>query len=213
MSNLKITYFNAEGRAEPIRLALFIGGIEFDDERIDFPELQKRKPNLPFGSLPVLTTGEGEIIAQSNAVLRYAGRLAKLYPQDNLQATRVDELIDAVEDLLSKVNPIIYGQLNEEAKKQGLEKINTEILPQWVNLLEKRIQKYGKGGYAVGDQLTVIDLKLAVIFGSIIVGKGAFTGISGESVKNAPGLLGVYNKVKEHPKVVEWNKKHEPTNY
>eukprot|EP01091_Cochliopodium_minus_P021198 TRINITY_DN95_c0_g3_i2.p1 TRINITY_DN95_c0_g3~~TRINITY_DN95_c0_g3_i2.p1 ORF type:complete len:117 (+),score=25.89 TRINITY_DN95_c0_g3_i2:72-422(+) len=88
MSNLKITYFNAEGRAEPIRLALFIGGIEFDDERIDFPELQKRKPNLPFGSLPVLTTGEGEIIAQSNAVLRYAGRLAKLYPQDNLQATR-----------------------------------------------------------------------------------------------------------------------------
>ena len=33
MSKPKLTYFNAPGRAEASRLALYIAGIEFDDER------------------------------------------------------------------------------------------------------------------------------------------------------------------------------------
>eukprot|EP01091_Cochliopodium_minus_P021196 TRINITY_DN95_c0_g2_i3.p1 TRINITY_DN95_c0_g2~~TRINITY_DN95_c0_g2_i3.p1 ORF type:complete len:157 (+),score=48.86 TRINITY_DN95_c0_g2_i3:30-473(+) len=145
MSKLKLTYFDFTGRTEPIRLALFIGGIDFEDERIDFPELQKRKPNLPYGSLPVLTLENGEEIAQSKAILRYVGRLTKLYPQDNLQATKVDELFEALDDFSSKMGPILQEQ-DLEKKKQGLEKINTEIIPHWVNLIEKRVEKFGKGG-------------------------------------------------------------------
>jgi len=139
--------------------------------------------------------------------LRYVGRLAKLYPEDNLQATRVDELIDAFEDLSSKMAPVFYEK-DEEAKKQGLEKINNEILPHWVNLIEKRVEKFGKGGHAVGDHLTIVDIKIAVVVGSFLVGKNPYLqGISSDSLKKAPRLLEIHKKVLEHPKVVEWNKK------
>ena len=37
MPTLRLTYFNAPGRAEPIRLALRIGGLAFEDHRLDFP--------------------------------------------------------------------------------------------------------------------------------------------------------------------------------
>jgi len=57
---LKLTYFNAPGRAYAIRTALRMGGIEFEDEFIDGKELMANKPSspkLPLGSVPVLTVG------------------------------------------------------------------------------------------------------------------------------------------------------------
>jgi len=207
LSKIKVTYVQGTGRGEPIRLAFHIGGIEFEDERIDFEELKKRKPHLPYGSLPVLTLHDGEIIAQSNTILRYVGRLTKLYPEDNLQATRVDELIDAMEDASSKMAPVIYDQ-NPETKKIGLEKVNSEIFPHWTNLIEKRIEKYGKG-YAVGEHLTIIDLKIYQFFGSILHQSNTYVqGISIEPIKNAPKLHELLKKVAEHPKIAEWNKSH-----
>jgi hypothetical protein len=37
-SEIKLIYFDTEGRAEPIRLALFVGGIPFEDKRISGEE-------------------------------------------------------------------------------------------------------------------------------------------------------------------------------
>eukprot|EP01091_Cochliopodium_minus_P021194 TRINITY_DN95_c0_g1_i8.p1 TRINITY_DN95_c0_g1~~TRINITY_DN95_c0_g1_i8.p1 ORF type:complete len:225 (+),score=78.55 TRINITY_DN95_c0_g1_i8:62-676(+) len=196
------------GLAEPIRLAFEIGGIEFEDERIEKEQFEKIKSTLPYGSLPYLTLGDGEIIAQSNAILRYVGRQTKLYPEDNLQATRIDELIDAVGDILPKIFPTVLEK-DPEIKKQGIEKINNEVLPHWVNLIEKRIEKYGKGGYSVGDHLTIADLKLYMFFGGVLFGIiPPLREFSADSIKSSPRLLEVINKVKDHPKVVEWNKKH-----
>ncbi|KAE8969956.1 hypothetical protein PR003_g28481 [Phytophthora rubi] len=48
---------------EPICLAFFIGGVEFEDERISREALANRK--LPFNQLPVLEV-DGEVIAQTN---------------------------------------------------------------------------------------------------------------------------------------------------
>ncbi|KAF1792329.1 Thioredoxin-like fold [Phytophthora cactorum] len=72
---LKLTYMPHPGRGEPIRLAFYIGGVEFEDERITREELANRKPSLPFNQLPVLEV-DGEVIAQSLAILRYAGTLS-----------------------------------------------------------------------------------------------------------------------------------------
>lgn len=38
MPKLKLTYFNMPGRAEPVRLALKINGVDFEDNRISGPE-------------------------------------------------------------------------------------------------------------------------------------------------------------------------------
>jgi hypothetical protein len=55
MAKLKLAYFDFHGgRGEPARLALSIGGIAFKDDRVPTSEWPRRKPNTPFGGLPVL---------------------------------------------------------------------------------------------------------------------------------------------------------------
>src|SRR4026207_2234847 len=86
MPKLKLTYFDFHGgRGEPARLALSIGGIQFVDERVPPSEWEQRKPNTPFGALPVLEV-DGRTLAQSNAINRYVGKLTDLYPTDAWQA-------------------------------------------------------------------------------------------------------------------------------
>ena len=80
MAKLKLTYFDFHGgRGEPARLALSIGGIAFEDDRVQTSDWERRKGDTPFGALPVLEV-DGQIVAQSNAINRYVGKLADLYP-------------------------------------------------------------------------------------------------------------------------------------
>ncbi|OQS02778.1 glutathione S-transferase, partial [Thraustotheca clavata] len=95
---LKLSYFDLAARAELTRLALYIAGIPFEDERLTREEFAVRKPTLPFKQAPTLTI-DGEVFAQSHAMARYAGRLGGLYPSDPLAAYRVDEVIASSDDL------------------------------------------------------------------------------------------------------------------
>ena len=91
MAQLKLTYFDFHGgRGEPARLALFIGGIAFEDDRVKPADWARRKSETPFGALPVLEV-DGQTVAQSNAINRYVGKLADLYPSDPWQAALCDE--------------------------------------------------------------------------------------------------------------------------
>ena len=42
-----LTYFNFKGSAEVIRLALFIGGVDFEDERITYADVNDLRSTLP----------------------------------------------------------------------------------------------------------------------------------------------------------------------
>ena len=46
--------------------------------------------------------------------LRYAGKLAKLYPDDPIAAMRVDEIIGVQEDLSAKIGITIYVGMRPE---------------------------------------------------------------------------------------------------
>ena len=60
---LKLTYFDFHGgRGEPARIALSMGGIPFEDERVKGTDWERRKPSTPFGALPLLEK-DGEILA------------------------------------------------------------------------------------------------------------------------------------------------------
>merc|ERR1711868_215988 len=57
---VKLTYFNLRGRAEPTRMLLAYGGIEFEDCRVANEGWMSLKPKTPYGSLPVMEwNGEG----------------------------------------------------------------------------------------------------------------------------------------------------------
>merc|ERR1719210_2105038 len=66
---LRLTYLDIKGVAEPVRLALFIGGLPFEDRRVSYEQILE----LPCGQVPVLEI-DGEAFAQSMALLRWAGR-------------------------------------------------------------------------------------------------------------------------------------------
>ncbi|EQC33716.1 hypothetical protein SDRG_08819 [Saprolegnia diclina VS20] len=160
---LKLTYFNAPGRAELTRLALFLHDIPFEDERISYNEFMARKPSLPFQQLPTLTV-DGEVFAQSHGMARYVGHLTGLYPMsDPLGAYRVDEVLAASDDIVNKLIPSLFERDME--KKLAMRKaLAAETLPTLYACLEARlVAANAKGPFLLGETLSLADIELFVM--------------------------------------------------
>lgn len=98
---MELIYFDFAGRAEPIRIMLHAAGIDFIDTRIDGKDWPAIKPTMPLGFVPVLKIGDQEY-TQSVALMRFAAKKSGCYPSDDIQALVVDEVMDSVNELMSK---------------------------------------------------------------------------------------------------------------
>lgn len=165
ITSLRLRYFPFPGRAGAIRDALNIGHIPFIDEHIapDQFRTQRAEGEFPFGGLPVLdieSNGRKLCSAQSNAILRFAGRLTGLYPADDpLQALKVDEALDMGEDINCLLGPSIHEQ-DTDRKMAMRKQLAEETLPFWAGCIEQLLLVNGRTGFIVGNNLTVADLKL-----------------------------------------------------
>ncbi|MGI9203797.1 MAG: glutathione S-transferase family protein [Woeseiaceae bacterium] len=159
MPSFKLTYFDFDGgRGEPIRIAFHAAGIDFEDHRISFPEFQEMRETARFNAVPVLEI-DGVFVTQSNAISRYVGKMAGLYPEDNLQALYCDEVMGAAEDLTNHVVRT-FGMEGDELRKAREDLANgwlTVFLQGFDELLAR-----GGGEYFVDNRLTVADLKTFV---------------------------------------------------
>jgi len=157
MPQLKLTYFDFHGgRAEAARLALHIGHIAFEDYRFahaDFAEVRKA---TPLGQVPTLHV-DGVQVTQSDAITRYVGKLAGLYPADPFQALLCDEVMDAVEDANIKLGNT-FG-LTGDALKQARDAVVNGPLPMYLGWLQRQLQAHG-GAYFADQRLTIADLKV-----------------------------------------------------
>ena len=157
MSQLKLTYFDMHGgRGEPARLALHLGGIAFEDFRFSFAEFPEVRKATPFGQVPTLHV-DGVQVTQSDAITRYVGKLAGLYPTDAYQALLCDEVLDALEDLTSKL-AASFG-LSAEALKEARTALVAGPLPLYLGWMEQQLQAHG-GAYFADNRLTIADLKV-----------------------------------------------------
>jgi len=167
MSKFKLTYFDFDGgRGEPIRIAFNAAGVDFEDHRIPFGEFMKTRSNMRFTCAPVLEV-DGVAVTQSNSMLRYVGKLAGLYPEDDLQALYCDEAMDAVEDLLHQVVQT-FG-LEGDALKAARE----ELVDGWITTFVKGLGEILErgGDYFADNKLTVADLKVAYLTQWLNVGQ------------------------------------------
>lgn len=159
MTALKLTYFDFHGgRAEPVRLALHLGGVAFEDQRFTFPQFGEIRKQTPFGQVPVLSV-DGKLISQSDAILRYAGKLSGLYPADAVQALLCDEVNFVVEEHAIKMDPT-YRLTGEEQKAARLALVNGS-LPVLLKWLAQRLAEQG-GKFFGGDKPNIADLKVFV---------------------------------------------------
>ena len=156
MNELSLLYFDIDGgRAEPIRLALHFGQIEFDDVRFPMKSFPEVKATTPFGQVPTLTVN-GQVITQTNAILRFVGQQVGLYPDDLMEALLVDEVLDVVEDMIDKMVATfgMKGEALESARASLLEGSYSRYL-EWMS---DRLVAQGEGFFA-GTELSIADLK------------------------------------------------------
>ena len=193
-----------KGRGEPIRLALYIGGIPFEDERVkgsDFKAL-KESGRLPLGQVPIMEV-DGTVLCQSKSLLRLAGKLSNLYPTDVVKAAIADQFIDTVEEFGDHLAPT-YGIQDAEKRIQTRKHLADNVFPAIYEKLEKLSKKHGD--WVAGDEMTIADIHL---FQAVQYFKmGILDGIPADSYDKYPNLLSIYERVKQHPKVVEWYAKH-----
>lgn len=197
MSSYKLLYFDFNGgRGEPVRIAFHAADIEFEDQRISFPEFGEMRKTLRFNSAPVLEI-DGVQVTQSNAMCRYVGKMAGLYPADPLQALYCDEAMDAIEDMLHYLVQT-FGLEGEELKA-AREKLAAGWIKVYLIGLGELLTR-GGGQYFADNRLTVADLKVFVQVRSLIA--GTLDHIPADIVERlAPGLVEHNERVANDPVV------------
>ena len=197
MAKYKLTYFDIDGgRAEPIRIAFHAAGIEFEDHRISFDEFSEMRSGARFTCVPVLEI-DGDQITQSNAISRYVGKMAGLYPADDLQALYCDEVLGALEDLSNQVGRT-YGLEGDE-----LRLARENLVDGWLSIYLRGLDQLlvrGGGKYFADNKMTVADLRAFVQ--TLSLGTGILDYVPKDIVQRvAPGLFEHKERIEADPRV------------
>lgn len=199
MPSYKLTYFDFDGgRAEPIRIAFHAADVDFEDNRLSFPEFGEVRPGLPFNSVPVLEI-DGAVVTQSNAIGRYVGKMAGLYPSNDLQALYCDEVVDALEDLTHYIVRT-FGLQGDE-----LREAREALVDGWLSVYVRGLgELLARGGeYFADNALTIADLKAFVI--TRWLRSGDLDHVPADLVQRlAPGLIEHQERVENDPHVLAY---------
>ena len=200
-------------RAETCRLALHLGGIEFEDIRMKPEDWQRMKATgelpeggyAPFWQVPVLEV-DGKPIAQTAGIARFCGKLAGLYPRDNdFLAAKVDEVLDAATAI---TNEIFYDSRGKEGddKLRARQALTQDYLPKWLGFLERLLNENAESGWFVGESMSIADLAMWRLLGWLT--SGVLDGIPKTLLVGFNGLQELHNRVDSLPKVREWMERH-----
>ena len=194
-------------RAEVLRVSLFISNIPFEDVRIsreEFINMIKTGylPNgkkVPFHQLPVIEV-DGEIIGQTGAIARYCGKISNLYSNDNINAAKIDQIIDAATDITNLVSPTIREK-DEQKKVEDRMLLKNKLLPRWFRYLENILSE-STSDWFVENKMTIADIAMWRLLGWLI--SGIIDGIPTTIVDSYPKLKNIHTNVHHHSKVQEW---------
>jgi len=214
---IKLTYFGIEGVAEKVRLALVLGGVDFEDDRVDFKDWPALKATTKYGQLPQMKIGEGEPFAQSGAMLRYVGQVAGLYPTDKI--LKVEEVIGIEEDLGRAVmpslyvgmRPHIYGypeEMPQEERAEIQKKLREKLvaadgdIPRMLGYLENFL---GDSQFMCGDEPTIADCQVIPRLRHLT--KGVLDGVPTTILDGFPKLKAYSARFHELPKIKAYHEK------
>ena len=194
---LRLVSFDFPGKPESIRLTAHMGGVVLENNQLEYGRwVAGLKPKVTPQQLPLLYVNE-ELVAQSDAQLRYVARLAKLYPTDARTALRVDETIEYIWEIFSVLQKLYMEKTKGMTPASVMAKGGD--IEKWLAFLDSRLA--GKK-YAVGDSLTVADLAL---FTSInVLRTRFFSGITPEAVLPYRNLAAHRAMIANLPKVKQY---------
>ena len=214
-AKIRFTYLDKPVKGDAIRYAFVVAGIDFEDERISYAEVARRREAglLPFGQVPVIEV-DGETHAQSGALLRWAGRIGGLYPDEHM--LRIDAVLEVLNELwpeLIKIgyrsamlrhpvtaNPMVVLTADQQAEQREL--CRDVLFPVRFEQLERMIVK---GPYFCGEQVTLADVAFYAMAHQILSGFWTGNGITAAVLDGCPRLQQVADSVHQLPLVASWN--------
>lgn len=163
-----LTYFNIEGLGAPIRIALKLAGVEFEDRKVDFSEWKTMKHTTPNGVLPVLVL-DGRVLPQYSAIMRYLGTKYDLMPKDANETYIVDEVFETVHDLNGTLKnsvriglyPNDFGWENpdKEEQKAVIKKMREDaVAGPLPKMLERLSTLLKNSGVVAGKKMNIADI-------------------------------------------------------
>lgn len=161
--------------------------MEYEDRRVDNIADLKASGKLTFGQVPLWEDANGSLV-QSIAIARYLARKYHLLGKDEVEAAKIDVLIDGLEDLRSR-------RLNAKTDEEKA-KFANEVAPQWLGYFETVLKNNGTG-FAVGNSFSLADIALYL----------AADGLNGTH----PEVIGKFEHLVKHhqtigarPKIAAW---------
>jgi len=191
----KLTYFDARGRGEPIRLMLNFAKVPFEDVRIERADWPTFKETTPWGQMPILEV-DGAVLAQTNTIARYLAKKHGLAGETDFDQAKCDEYLDAQSDLLQEASK--WFRESDEGKKAELRiTLRDEVIPRFFSKFDAIIKKNGNG-LLVGKKITFVD-----IFSANMVGQ--FSGFMADLDMNKfPELKKHSEMINSQPNIKEW---------
>ena len=203
-------------RAEIGRIALFMGGINFENRVITREEFARVKNEgclddgtvIPFHQFPCLVIDK-QPIAQTGGIARFCGKLSGMYPRDDhVLAAQIDQVIDFATDITGLVANCGVGE-SLDVKIDLRRALVAGDLARKLKILEKNLNEGEK--WVVGSQLGLPDIALWRLMGWL--SSGMVDGIPVDLLKDFPKTLKICCAVDGDPKIRAWVKQTYPKDY
>ena len=194
-----LTYFPFPGRVFGLRVSLYkaFGKAGWADNRVSFADWPALKPTTPLKSLPTLELPSGETIVQTQAIARWAAKRAGLYPDDPLDALRVDEVAQTAFEILDKCP----HDPDPEVKRAKRLEYGENFMRTAMGFLEKKMS-HGSPLLLPSFGLSLADLQLFVLTDMILISE--FDHIDPTYMDAFPVLMASHAAVAKHELVVDY---------
>eukprot|EP00756_Hemistasia_phaeocysticola_P026830 Hpha_TRINITY_DN16085_c1_g7::TRINITY_DN16085_c1_g7_i1::g.118890::m.118890 len=216
-SSLKLVYFGVPGRAEMVRLALQVLGVQFEDVRIT-QEQWGAELKQKYGKVPILewqSQGETHVLTQSHALLLYAAALGRgsLTPSNPQELLRAHSALFSLEDGLGKPLMQAFGAGDAEAVQAAKKALVGED-GAWTRYLKAIDAQLGESGQflAGGMNPTFADI---AYFSQLEVFRCAdaipmFAGIPNDFLDQYENIKAHRERIARLPRVADYYKEAQP---
>lgn len=183
-SDLKFYYFNLQARGELTRLILAAAGRDYEDIRYGFDTWPEYKPKMILGQCPVLELADGTQLPQSLTIARYVARENNLAGADNLEAAKIDAVVDTQRDVNEEFYSKVFFEKDEAKKAEQQEKFINETLVKHAENLGKLKKAYSQNeSFFVGKQLSWADIFVFQSISSLLQAMPQVQGKFGDQFK------------------------------
>jgi glutathione S-transferase len=186
----RLTYFDMRGRAEAIRLVLYLTGTAFEERRITAAEdWASLAPHTPFGLLPLYETDTLEL-CQSHAILRHLGRENGWLGQDSA----TDAALDMTQEALAEIQEEVWRFAWVDGWRGRRAAFVAQTLAPALARLAAWLARSGpQAPWFVGNRPTHVDLlafavldEVDAFFPSCLAGEPALAGLHARVVARPP---------------------------